>query len=105
MIQHTIPMQPLRPEAVTVVSCGDDNFTAPVWTGINMASKAVYKVEKYLDKCVESIVNQTYKNLETELEFKCEEGHSLFAPWKKIRTRRECPRCKDNKLKEKVLKP
>ena len=24
----------------------------------------VYKVEKYLDKCVESIVNQTYKNLE-----------------------------------------
>ena len=24
----------------------------------------VYKVEKYLDKCVKSIVNQTYKNLE-----------------------------------------
>jgi glycosyltransferase involved in cell wall biosynthesis len=24
----------------------------------------VYKVEKYLDKCVESLVNQTYKNLE-----------------------------------------
>ena len=24
----------------------------------------VYKVEKYLDKCVESIVNQTYKNME-----------------------------------------
>ena len=24
----------------------------------------VYKAEKYLDKCVESIVNQTYKNLE-----------------------------------------
>ena len=24
----------------------------------------VYKVEKYLDKCVESIVNQSYKNLE-----------------------------------------
>ena len=23
----------------------------------------VYNVEKYLDKCVESIVNQTYKNL------------------------------------------
>jgi hypothetical protein len=51
-----------------------------------------------------SCVSETYKNLETELEFKCEEGHSLFAPWKKIRTRRECPRCKDNKLKEKVLK-
>ena len=24
----------------------------------------VYKVEKYLDKCIESIVGQTYKNLE-----------------------------------------
>ena len=24
----------------------------------------VYKVEKYLDKCVNSIVGQTYKNLE-----------------------------------------
>ena len=24
----------------------------------------IYKVEKYLDKCVESVVNQTYKNLE-----------------------------------------
>ena len=24
----------------------------------------VYKVEKYLNKCVQSIVNQTYKNLE-----------------------------------------
>ena len=24
----------------------------------------IYNVEKYLDKCVESIVNQTYKNLE-----------------------------------------
>ena len=24
----------------------------------------VYKVEKYLNQCVESIVNQTYKNLE-----------------------------------------
>ena len=24
----------------------------------------VYNVEKYLDRCIESIVNQTYKNLE-----------------------------------------
>ena len=27
----------------------------------------VYKVEKYLDRCVQSIVNQTYKNLEVIL--------------------------------------
>ena len=24
----------------------------------------IYKVEKYLDRCVESLINQTYKNLE-----------------------------------------
>ena len=24
----------------------------------------VYKVEKYLDKCIESLVNQTYTNIE-----------------------------------------
>ena len=24
----------------------------------------IYKVEKYLDKCIDSIVNQTYQNLE-----------------------------------------
>ena len=24
----------------------------------------IYKVEKYLDRCIESVVNQTYKDLE-----------------------------------------
>ena len=28
----------------------------------------VYKVEPYLDKCISSIVNQTYKNLEIILQ-------------------------------------
>ena len=32
MVEHTVPLQPLRPDAVTVVSCGDENFTAP--TGV-----------------------------------------------------------------------
>ena len=27
----------------------------------------VYKVEKYIDKCVESLINQTYKNIEIVL--------------------------------------
>jgi hypothetical protein len=58
------------------------------------------ELEQYKWKCVSA----TYKNLETELEFLCEEGHTVCAPWKKIRTRRECPRCKKNELKEQVLK-
>ena len=37
----------------------------------------VYKVEKYLDKCIESIVNQTYKNLEIILVNDGSTDHSL----------------------------
>lgn len=43
-----------------------------------------------------------YKNLESELRFECEEGHEVYAPWKKIRTKRECPICKQNKFKKLV---
>lgn len=43
-----------------------------------------------------------YKNLESELRFECEEGHEVYAPWKKIRTRRDCPICKQNKFKKLV---
>lgn len=46
------------------------------------------------------ILSTEYKNLDTELHFVCAEGHDVFAPWKKIRTRRECPVCKQNRFKE-----
>lgn len=46
------------------------------------------------------ILSTEYQNLDSELEFKCNEGHKVFAPWKKIRTRRECPICKQNTYKE-----
>lgn len=44
-------------------------------------------------------ISDEYKNLESELQFNCEEGHLVCAPWKKIRTKRECPVCKGNKHK------
>ena len=31
------------------------------------------------------LVSEEYKNLDTELEFICNEGHRVFAPYKKIR--------------------
>ena len=43
-----------------------------------------------------------YKNLEGELRFECDEGHEVYASWKKIRTKRECPRCKNNEFKKLV---
>lgn len=52
------------------------------------------------------VVSTEYKNLDTEMEFKCAEGHSVFAPYKQIRTKRECPICKANIYKnvnEKVI--
>ncbi len=47
-------------------------------------------------------VSTEYKNLESELRFECDEGHEVYAPWKKIRTKRECPRCKQNEFKKLV---
>ena len=44
------------------------------------------------------LLSSEYKNLDTEMEFECFEGHRVFAPWKKIRIRRECPNCKKNSL-------
>lgn len=52
-------------------------------------------------------VSAEYKNLDSELQFECEEGHIVYAPWKKIRARRECPICKGNTFKKMVetIKP
>lgn len=42
------------------------------------------------------VASTEYSNLDSEMEFICEEGHSVFASWKKIRLQRECPVCKQN---------
>lgn len=45
------------------------------------------------------VISQEYTNLDTEMEFMCDEGHSVFLPWKKLRQTRECPICKQNQYK------
>ena len=45
------------------------------------------------------VISQEYTNLDTEMEFQCDEGHSVFLPWKKLRQSRECPICKQNQYK------
>lgn len=40
------------------------------------------------------VLSEEYKNLDTEMIFECNHGHRVFAPWKKLRTKRECPICK-----------
>lgn len=50
------------------------------------------------------LVSETYKNLNTNLEFKCDKGHTVVAPWKKIRESRICPICMRASLKTKEFK-
>lgn len=53
------------------------------------------------------VLSTEYQNLDTEMEFMCAEGHKVYAPWKKIRTKRECPICKKNQFKQvtNIIKP
>lgn len=44
------------------------------------------------------VISDKYVNLDTQMEFKCSEGHQVFAPWKKIRDKFDCPICKQNRL-------
>ena len=46
------------------------------------------------------LLSTEYKNLDSELVFECDEGHKVYSTWKKIRTKRECPLCKQNQFKE-----
>lgn len=48
-----------------------------------------------------TLISETYKNLDSNLEFKCDKGHTVIAPWKKIRDNRICPTCMRERLKTK----
>ena len=48
------------------------------------------------------VISTEYTNLDTEMIFECPEGHRVFVPWKKLRTKRECPVCKKNAFKKLV---
>ena len=44
------------------------------------------------------LISTEYKNLDTTLEFKCNEGHQVFLPYKKVRDKWECPICTKNQF-------
>ena len=48
-----------------------------------------------------TLVSEKYTNLDSNLEYKCEKGHVVFAPWKQIRRDRICPTCMRERLKVK----
>lgn len=50
------------------------------------------------------VISEEYVNLDTEMVFECSEGHKVYAPWKKIRQKRECPVCSANEFKNQDTK-
>lgn len=58
-----------------------------------------------LDKIAEAlapeswkVISNEYKNLSTEMTFECPRGHQVYSSWQKIRSRRDCPVCKQSAL-------
>ena len=65
---------------------------------------SIEDVKKGLENTGWKVISDKYISLDSELIFECEEGHKVYSTWKKIRTRRECPICKENKYKEQDFK-
>lgn len=68
-----------------------------------MARITIDSIKEALQPDKWSLISDTYKNLDTNLEFKCSEGHTVIAPWKKIREARICPTCMRASLKTKTF--
>ena len=61
-----------------------------------MARIKIEDVREAVEKEGWKVLSDTYENLETEMKFECTEGHTIYAPWKKLRNKIECPICKQN---------
>jgi hypothetical protein len=73
--------------------------------GEKMARITIEAINEELAPTGWKCISTEYKNLDGELQFNCEEGHLVCAPWKKIRAKRDCPVCNKNvfKTRDKVL--
>ncbi len=69
-----------------------------------MSKIKVEDIRKELAQYGWKLVSSEYQNLSSELVFECDEGHKVYSNWKKIRNRRECPICNQNKYKEQDTK-
>ena len=56
-----------------------------------MAKITTQSIQEQLNEIGWKLISNTYKNLDSELEFQCAEGHSVFSTWNKIRKKAECP--------------
>ena len=64
-----------------------------------MAKISIESIQQALDESGWHLLSTEYKNLDTPLEFQCNEGHSVYAPWGKLRNKLVCPVCSSNQFK------
>jgi hypothetical protein len=64
-----------------------------------MAKIKIEEIRNAVEELGWKLITEKYENLETEMEFECNEGHLIYAPWKKLRNKIECPICKTNVYK------
>lgn len=69
-----------------------------------MSKISIQSIQEELKETGWQILSEEYKNLDSELVFVCPEGHRVYNSWKRIRSRRECPVCKQNHFKEQESK-
>lgn len=63
-------------------------------------SKINYEdIKKEVESHGWQLLSTSYTNLKTEMNFKCEEGHSIYLPWDKVRKDFSCPVCQTNQYK------
>lgn len=61
------------------------------------------KIKEEVESHGWKIISKFYKNLDTELEFECPNGHHIFRPYKKLRNSFTCPICEINNSKRNSL--
>ena len=66
-----------------------------------MARISIDEIQQVVSTDGWKLISDTYKNLDTNLEFQCAAGHTVMAPYKKIRDSRVCPICMRERLKSK----
>ena len=69
-----------------------------------MSKIKVEDIRKELEPLNWKLISDEYHNLDSELIFECDEGHTIYSTWKKIRNKKECPICNKNKYKSQDAK-
>ena len=65
-----------------------------------MARITLEQIQQELNEQDWQLISTEYKNLDSEIVVKCPEGHTVHSTWARLRSKLECPTCKQNPYKE-----